>query len=79
MADADRAGLQPNVYLKELVKKGSQELICAYARLCNPEEVKRPRAITDENDLQDANRPQDTQAQPTQPKKRAFSDNCVCM
>ena len=79
MADADRAGIQPNVYLKELVKKGSQELICAYARMCKPEEVKRPREIMDDNVLPDANGPQDTQTQPTQPKKRAFSDNCVCM
>jgi hypothetical protein len=78
-ADADRAGTQPNVYLKELLDKGTQELICAYARMCKPEEVKRPREIMDANGLPDANGPQDTQAQPTQPRKRAFRDNCVCM
>jgi hypothetical protein len=67
MEDADRADIKPNMHLMELVKKGTQELISAYARMCNPEEEKRPREIMEET-------------QPTQPvKKRAFSDNCVCM
>jgi hypothetical protein len=82
MEDADRAGTKPNMHLMELVKKGTQELVSAYARMCKPEEENRPREIMEESLPEKEKRPREImrETQPTQPvKKRAFSDNCVCM